>query len=98
MTKDRRIQYIGPFVIDTFDDSAREVQAWIQYLGDCSSCWIANNQSRKAVLKINDELRVNKRRNRTQIDMPEVSAQRKTLDPFRTVNRSISPFVSDLRL
>ena len=30
--------------------------------------------------------------------MPEVSAQRKTFDPFRTVNRSISPFVGDLRL
>ena len=30
--------------------------------------------------------------------MPVVGAQRKTLNPFRTVNRSIGPFVSDLRL
>src|SRR5256885_3955753 len=52
----------------------------------------------RSVLEINDELGVNKRSNRTQVDMPEVSTQRKPLDPFRTVNRSISPFVSDLRL
>src|SRR5882724_7574901 len=30
--------------------------------------------------------------------MPEVGAQRKTLDPFRVVNRSISPFIGHLGL
>src|SRR5262249_14357381 len=30
--------------------------------------------------------------------MPEVSAQRKTFGPFRAVNRSISPFISNLGL
>ena len=30
--------------------------------------------------------------------MPEISAQGKTSDPFRTVNRSIRPFVGNLRL
>src|SRR6266516_3196476 len=30
--------------------------------------------------------------------MPKISAQGKTSDPFRTVNRSVRPFVSNLRL
>ena len=30
--------------------------------------------------------------------MPKISAQGKTSDPFRTVNRSIRPFVGNLRL
>src|SRR5207249_1783466 len=30
--------------------------------------------------------------------MPEISAQGKTSDPFRTVNGSVRPFIGDLRL
>src|SRR5207249_849363 len=36
--------------------------------------------------------------NRSKVDMPKVSAQGKTFDPVRTVNRSIRPFISDLWL
>src|SRR4029453_15888790 len=98
MTKDCRIQDIDPFIINTFDDSASKIQAWIQHLGDCARCWIANNQSGKAFLEINDELWCDRRNNRTQVDMPEVSTQCKTLNPLRAVNSSISPFVRNLRL
>src|SRR6266699_2683968 len=59
---------------------------------------MTNNQGGESVLAISAEQHDNQRSNRTQVDMPEVSTHRKTLDPFRTVNRSISPFVSDLRL
>ncbi len=30
--------------------------------------------------------------------MPKVRAQRKAFDPFRTINRSVGPFIGDLRL
>src|SRR5262245_24355153 len=56
VAKYRRIQDIDPFIINTFDDSASEVHAWIQHLGNCVRYWIANNQSGKAILEINDEL------------------------------------------
>src|ERR1700675_3691708 len=98
MTEDCRIEDIDAFIIKTFHDSTSEVQVWIDELSDCASCWITSYQPGKAVLEINDELLVNERSNRTQVDMPVVSTQSKTLDPFRTVDRSVSPFVSDLRL
>ena len=56
------------------------------------------HQPGKAALEIDDELWVNERRNRSKVNMPKVSAQREALDPFRTVNRAIRPFIGDLRL
>src|SRR5207249_575783 len=62
------------------------------------SCRITTDQPGKAVLEINNKLRVNERRNRSKVDMPKVRAQGKPSYPFRTVNRPVRPFVSDLRL
>ena len=56
------------------------------------------HQAGKAVLEIENELRVNERRDRSKVNMPKICAQRKAFDPFRTVNRPVGPFIGDLRL
>src|SRR6476646_3129097 len=56
------------------------------------------HQAGEAVLEIENELRVNERRNRSKVNMPKVRAQREAFDPIRTINRSVGPFIGDLRL
>src|SRR2546423_12497106 len=46
---------------------------------------------------IENELSSKNRRNRSHIDMPPVGAYRQALGPFRAVNKSVGPFVSDFR-
>jgi hypothetical protein len=43
------------------------------------------------------ELRSDKRRNRSHVDMPPIGAYRQALEPFRAVNESVGPFISDFR-
>src|SRR5439155_9453445 len=97
-TKDGGIQNIDRFVIKTFHDCPGQVQVGIDDLGDCASCRITTHQPGEAVLEIDNELRANERRNRSQINMPKVRAQGKAFDPFWTVNRSVGPFIGNLRL
>ena len=47
---------------------------------------------------IDNELRVDGGRNRSKVDMPKISAQGKTFDPFRAVDDSVRPFIGNLRL
>src|SRR5882724_4513247 len=55
------------------------------------------HQPGEAALEIEDELRANERGNRSKVNMPKVRAQREAFEPFRSVNRSVGPFVSNLR-
>src|SRR5882724_11009397 len=55
------------------------------------------HQPGEAALEIEDELRANERGNRSKVNMPKVRAQREAFEPFRRVNRSVGPFVSNLR-
>src|SRR4029079_15812705 len=52
-TKDGGIQNIDPFVINPFHNSASEIKAWIDDIGDCArwiASWITSHQSGKTVL------------------------------------------------
>ena len=47
---------------------------------------------------LDNELRTENRGNRSHVDMPPIGAYGKALEPFRAVNQSVGPFVSDFRL
>src|SRR5207248_2373901 len=47
---------------------------------------------------IDDEIPTGHIGKRSKVNMPEISAQGKTSDPFRTVNCSIRPFVGNRRI
>src|SRR6266576_4114332 len=47
---------------------------------------------------IDDEIPTRHIGKRSKVNMPKISAQGKTSDPFRTVNRSIRPIIGNLRL
>src|SRR5437764_10479131 len=47
---------------------------------------------------IDDEIPTRHIGKRSKVNMPEISAQGKTSDPFRTVNCSIRPFVGNRRI
>src|SRR6202035_71192 len=47
---------------------------------------------------IENELRSQKRRNRSHVDMPPIGAYGQALEPFRAVNQSVGPFVGNFRL
>src|SRR5947199_4936303 len=97
MAKDQRVQNKDRFVIKTFHDGAGEVQVGADDARDCASCWITNHQPGKLALTIDNESQVDSCRNGSKVDMPKISAEGETRDPFRTVNRSVRPFVGDLR-
>ena len=44
-----------------------------------------------------NEIRTENRGNRSHVDMPPVGAYRQALEPFRAVNQSVGPFISDFR-
>ena len=47
---------------------------------------------------IDDELPTGHSGKRSEVNMPEIGAQREAFDPFRSVNRSVGPFIGDLRI
>ena len=47
---------------------------------------------------VENELRSEKRRNRSHVDMPPIGAYRQALEPFRAVNHSVGPFIGNFRL
>src|SRR5438552_1495337 len=73
-TKDGGIQNIDRFVINPFHHGAGKVQVGIADPGDCASCQITTHQPGEVVLEIDNELRTNEGRNRSQVNMPKVRA------------------------
>src|SRR5712671_1486539 len=47
---------------------------------------------------IDDELPTGHRGKRSKVNMPEIGAEREAFDPFRSVNRSVGPFIGNLRI
>src|SRR6266478_7336685 len=101
MTKDRRVQNIDRFVVETFKNRACEVFVGINDQDDWS--WSTRNHSRTTdnqigVIKVNSELRAEEGRDRSHINMPPIRSERQALDPFRAVNDPVRPFIGHLRL
>src|SRR4029077_8250118 len=101
VTKNRRVQNVDCFVVETFKDRASEVFVGINDQKDWSRFTrnhrrTTDNQIR--VIKVNSELRAEEGRDRSHINMPPISGERQALDPFRAVNGPVRPFVGHLRL
>src|ERR1051325_2477242 len=101
MAKDRRVQNIDRFVVETFKYRACEVFVRINDQEDRSrstgnSRRTTDNQTGDIIL--NNELRAEERCDRPHINMPPIRAKGQTFNPFRAVNGSIGPFVSYLGL
>src|SRR5438477_12828893 len=101
MTKNRRLQKISRFVVETFKNRACEVFVRINDQNDWSR--FTRNHRRTTddqigVIKVNSELRAEEGRDRSHINMPPIRAYRQALDPFRAVNEPVRPFIGHLRL
>src|SRR5437016_1245559 len=101
MTKNRRVQNIDRFVVETFKDRAGKIFVRINDEDDWSrftrNHWRTTDNQAGDVI-INSELRAEEGRDRSHIDMPPIRAERQALDPFRAVNETVRPFVGHLRL
>ena len=102
MTKNRRVQNIDRFVVETFKNRARKIfvgindqDDWAQFtrnrLGGRT-----DNQTGDIIL--DNELRTEERRDRSHINMPPISAECQALDPFRAVNGPVRPFIGHFRV
>src|SRR6516225_9942607 len=89
VTKNRRIQNIDRFIVETFKDRACKISVGIDDQIDSarftrSRGRITEYQTGNVV--IDDELETEQGRYRSHIDMPPIRGERQTLEPFRTVN------------
>src|SRR6478672_3987073 len=109
VTEDRRIQDIDQLVVETFQDRASQVLVWIDDKRDGANKArrgrrtgyqrsTASPCSCKRAFMVENELRSDKRRNRSHVDMPPIGAYRQALEPLRTINGPVGPFVSDFRV
>src|SRR6476646_9584403 len=101
MAKDRRVQNIDCFVVETFKNRACKVFVRINDQNDWSR--FTKNRRRTTdnqigVIKVDSELRTEERRDRSHINMPPIRSERQPLDPFRAVNGPVRPFIGYLRL
>src|SRR6266576_1041631 len=101
MAKDRRVQNIDCFVVETFKNRACKVFVRINDEDD----WSRFTENRRRTtdnqiggIKVNSELRAEEGRDRSHINMPPIRSERQALDPFRAVNEPVRPFVGHLRL
>ena len=101
MAKDRRVQNIDCFVVETFKDRACKIFVGINDQDDWSRSArthrrTTDNQTREIIL--DNELRAEEGRDRSHIDMPPIRAERQALKPFRAVNGPVRPFIGHFRL
>src|SRR6516225_6445916 len=109
MTKNRRIQNIDRFVVETFKDRAGKVFVGINDQDDWSRAarthrrtWYTRNRRRSTDnqtrdIIVDNELRAEQGSDRSHINMPPIRAERQTLEPFRAVNGAVRPFIGHLR-
>src|SRR5215471_4365806 len=111
MAKDRRIQDIDRFVVETFKDCATEVFVRIKNQGDRTNHarnptgstenewpvlhWVSTRRWR---ILLDEGLRAEGGYDVAHINMPPVSAKCHPLDPLRAVNDSVSPFIGNFRM
>src|SRR5215510_15164019 len=100
MAEDRRIQNIDGFIVETFEDRACKVSVRIDdQIDSARFTWtrrrITENQTGNII--INNELKTQKGRNRSHINVPPIRCERQALDPFWTVNSPVRPFIGHLR-
>src|SRR4029450_7764322 len=101
MAKDRRLQNIDCFVVETFKNRTRKVFVGINDQDDWSRFtrnYRRTTDNQIGVIKINSELRAEEGRDRSHINMPPIRAERQALEPFRAVNDPVRPFIGHLRL
>src|SRR5262249_28703997 len=101
MAKDRRVQDVDRFVVETFKDRACKIFVRINDQEDRSRSTRnrrGSTENQTGDIILNNELCAEKRCYRSHIDMPPICAEGKALDPFRTVNCPVGPFISHLRL
>src|SRR5205823_7844793 len=101
VTKNRRIQNIDRFVVETFKDRTCKISVRVNDQDDSS--WYARNlrrttENQTGDIVVDDELKTEERRDRSHVDMPPIGAKREALEPFRAINSTIRPFIGDLRL
>src|SRR5437660_3526854 len=101
MTKNRRVQNIDRFVVETFEDRACEVFVRINDEDDWSrftrNHWRTTDNQAGDVI-INSELRAEEGGDRSHINMPPIRGERQALEPFRAVNGPVRAFIGHLRL
>src|SRR5213080_3203128 len=101
VAKDRRVQNIDCFVVETFKNRACEVFVGINDQNDWSlftRTLRRTTDNQIGVIKVNSELRAKEGRDRSHINMPPIRSERQALDPFRAVNNPVRPFIGHLRL
>src|SRR5438309_1631241 len=108
VSEDRRIQDIDYLVVETFQNRPSKVGVWIDNErgrakirstigGGRGSGRRRVSRDQAGKIMLDNELPSENRGNRAHIDMPPVGADRQALEPFRAVNKSVGPFVSDFR-
>ena len=104
MTKNRRVQNIDRFVVETFKDRACKIFVGINDQDDWSQALATIDIRRRTTenqtgdIILNNELCAEEGCDRSHINMPPIGAQREPLDPFRAVNGAVRPFIGHLRL
>ena len=109
VTEYPRIQNIDRFVVETFENRAGKVVVRIDDQRNCAPVWLTIRERRgtrwrrrpkyqAGKIGVDNELRAERRDERSQINMPPIRAQRKALEPFRAVNDPVRPFIGDFRL
>src|SRR5213082_1531956 len=99
MTKNRRLQKISRFVVETFKNRACKVFVRINDQNDWAR--FTRNHRRTTdnqigVIKVNSELRPEEGRDRSHVNMPPIRGESQTLEPFRAVNGPVRPFIGHL--
>src|SRR4029077_1962329 len=104
VAKNRRVQNINRFVVETFENCTRKVCVRIDDQRNCAPIWLAIRKRwgarwrgrpkyQAGKIGFNNELRAQGRDERSQINVPPIRAQRKPLEPLWAVNDPVRPFI-----
>ena len=89
MAKNRRVQNIDRFVVETFKNRACKIFVGIDDQDDWSRStrnYRRTTENQTGDIKLNNELRAEEGCDRSHINMPPIRAERQALEPFRAVN------------
>ena len=101
VTKNRRVENVDRFVVETFENCACKIFVGIDDQDDraqLTRSWRRTTDNQTGDIVLNNELRAEEGCDRPHINMPPIRAERQALDPFRTVNGPVRPFIGDLRV
>src|SRR4029077_17981802 len=95
--------------VEAFKNRAGHVFVWINDEGDCATIrltigkrwgvrWRRRSKYQAGKIMLDNELRAEGCHNRAHINMEPISTHGQALNPFRTVDDSVAPFIGRFRV